>query len=58
MRIEDFFYLTLIVFIAYYLFSKTREGLQDVKYKECSQKSINDHYSNYIFKPPARFARP
>jgi len=62
MRIEDLFYLTMILFVAYFFFDtfvrSGGEGLQNIKFKECSQKAINEQYNDYIFGVPKKFVRP
>jgi hypothetical protein len=43
--------ITLILFVIYYLLVSTKEQFDQMgtRDKQCSQKAINDSYTNYIF---------
>ncbi len=45
--ISKLFYISIILIGTYYLIQNTREG-----FSQCSQKSINDGYTTYVFDKP------
>lgn len=51
MNIMYLIVITLILFAMYYMLSLQKEGFEQIssKNKECSQRAINNAYTNYIF---------
>ena len=51
-NIFNFLILVCILYILYYLLNNKLDNFENDTNKECSDKAINDSYTNYIFGTP------